>query len=92
MPDPAAALPTGQAPSVQGNASLTDPVRLEECLAELNTEGVQPIVVDFARFDNQEAAIIVMAGRDGGYEIWAVKRTCGPGDAGELAFVDVAGP
>lgn len=77
------------APSFAGNAMLTDPVRLAECLAEINSDDVQPIVVDFARYEGQDAAIIVLAARDGGYEVWAVTRTCGPGDRSTLAVVNV---
>ncbi|MFN8080168.1 MAG: hypothetical protein U0Q19_11420 [Kineosporiaceae bacterium] len=68
---------------------LTDPGRLEECLEELNAGGHQPIAIDLARYDGREAAIIVLTGRDGGYEVWAVSRSCGRGNAGQLGYVSV---
>ena len=83
-------LPVGSASALSGSTpGLTDPGRLEECLEELNAGGHQPIAIDLARYDGREAAIIVLAGRDGGYEVWAVSRSCGRGNAGQLGYVSV---
>ncbi len=86
------AQPLNRAPSISGNATLTDPVKLAECLAALNVESQQPIAVDFARFEGEDAAIIVMAARDGGYQVYAVRRTCGPDDSGALKSTTAASP
>ncbi len=76
-------------PSVAGNATLTDPAKLAECLAALNVDNPQPIAIDFARYEGGDAAIILLAARDGGYEVWAVSRTCGPDDSGVRGFVTI---
>ncbi len=78
--------------TVPSDSPLTDPKRLAECLAELKAPGQNPIAVDLARFEGNEAAIIVLAGRDGGYEVWAVSRTCHAGDAGMLGYTPVPPP
>jgi hypothetical protein len=72
-----------------GSASLADPRRLAACLEELDAGGLQPLVVDLARYDGKQAAIIVVASPDGGREVWAVGRDCGTGQAGQLAYVAV---
>jgi hypothetical protein len=74
---------------VPSNAPLAAPKRLAECLAELEAPGQNPIAVDLARFDGREAAIIVLAGRNGGYEVWAVSRNCGAGASGLISFTSV---
>jgi len=75
---------------IAGNTDLTDPANLARCLEMLKVSSLQPIAIDFARFEGRDAAIIVIAGRDGGYEVWAVARTCGvPGGEGRLAVAGV---
>lgn len=75
--------------TMPSDSPLTDPKRLAECLAELNAPGQNPIAVDLARFEGKEAAIIVLAGRDGGYEVWAVDRSCHAGDSGLFSYTPV---
>jgi hypothetical protein len=72
-----------------GNTLLTDPAALQACLTTLGVKNQQPIAVDLATYQGREAAIIVLAARDGGYEIWAVERTCAPGHGGQLAYKPV---
>ena len=69
---------------------LRDPAALQACLKELGvTAGTTPILVDLAKFDGRDAAIIVLAGRDGGYEVWAVARGCRTGAGGQLSYTSV---
>lgn len=69
-----------------GNQTLRTPAALRACLAAIDAADQQPLAVDLARYERQEAAIVVLPGRDGGYEVWAVARTCGPGGDGTLKF------
>jgi hypothetical protein len=69
---------------------LRDPAALQACLKELGvTPGTTPILVDLAKFDGRDAAVIVLAGRDGGYEVWAVARDCRTGAGGQLSYTSV---
>jgi len=80
----------GKAPdaAVEGGAQdLQNPERLAACLAALGAPGKTPLVVDIARYQQREAAVIVLPGRGGGYEAWAVSPDCGiEGDAGTLTY------
>lgn len=70
-----------------GAQDLQKPERLAACLAALGAPGQTPLVVDIARYQQREAAVIVLPGRGGGYEAWAVSPDCGiEGDAGTLTY------
>jgi hypothetical protein len=72
-----------------GSAVIAQPKVLAKCLDALNATSQTPIAVDLAQYKNREAAIIVLTGQDGGYEVWAVSRDCGSGDESTLSFVAV---
>ncbi len=69
-----------------GNVQLSQPASLQGCLAALGVRSQRPIAIDLARYQGRDAAIIVLSSRDGGYEVWAVERTCGSGNGGQLAY------
>jgi hypothetical protein len=69
--------------------SLRDPAALQGCLRAIDAAGVRPVAVDLATYQGREAAILVLPGRDGGYEVWAVARDCRPGADGTLHFAAV---
>jgi hypothetical protein len=81
--------PLRSAPSPAGGQSLRDPAALQGCLKAIDAAGVRPIAVDLATYQGREAAILVLPGRDGGYEVWAVARDCRPGADGTLHFAAV---
>lgn len=72
-----------------GGQSLRDPAALQGCLEAIDAAGVRPLAVDLATYQGREAAILVLPGRDGGYEVWAVARDCRPGNDGTLHFAAV---
>lgn len=72
-----------------GNSAIAQPKVLAQCLDALSATGQTPVAVDLAQYKNREAAIIVLTGQDGGYEVWAVSRDCGSGDEATLQFVAV---
>jgi hypothetical protein len=80
---------TGLQRQSAGDEALRSPAALQNCLAALDSGGEQPLAVDLARYENREAAIVVLPGRDGGYEVWAVARSCGPDGDGTLKFATV---
>jgi hypothetical protein len=92
---PAAAAPSPtvsaemQAPAAAdaGNLDLRNPAALNGCLAALQTGGRRPVAVDLAKYDGRDAAIIVLDGVNGGYEVWAVARDCRPGADGTINYI-----
>ncbi|HET9655191.1 MAG TPA: hypothetical protein VFP72_07545 [Kineosporiaceae bacterium] len=90
---PSAAPGTTTATSAQadgGNVSLQDPKALNGCLSALQAGGRRPVAVDLARYEGREAAIIVLNGINGGYEVWAVARDCRPGADGTITYLSLA--
>lgn len=87
-----AAVPT-ESPSPKtraiGNLSLRDPKQLQGCLEALHAGSKEPVAVDLATYDGQEAAVIVLIGEGGGYEVWVVARTCQAGQDGTLRFLQL---
>jgi hypothetical protein len=59
---------------------------LAACLAAIDAEDLTPVAVDFARFDGQDVALLVLPSPAGDYEVWAVSRTCSPGADGTQFF------
>jgi len=89
-PTAAASPPVNSAQAAAaGNQSLRDPAALQACLQAIDAAGVRPLAVDLARYQGREAAILVLPGRDGGYEVWAVARDCRPGADGTLYFAAI---
>ncbi|HEY6794027.1 MAG TPA: hypothetical protein VI248_05020, partial [Kineosporiaceae bacterium] len=88
--------PTGRgAPSAVGASAtrtagtVADPNQLTSCLVGLGEKDRQPSVVDLARYQGREAAVIVLPGRTGGFDIWVVPRQCRAGAELPLAFKSV---
>ena len=65
---------------------MTDPAALKQCLASLDAADLAPVAVDLARWQDRDAAIIILQARAGGYEFWAVARDCNAKDSGALFF------
>lgn len=87
-----AAVPSeSQSPKARatGNLSLRDPKQLQGCLQALHAGSKEPVAVDLATYDGQEAAVIVLIGEGGGYEVWVVARTCQAGQDGTLRFLQL---
>lgn len=74
------------AASPQGQQLLRSPTALQACLNAIGANQ-PPVAVDLARYNGQEAAIIVLPADGGGYEVWVVARDCKPGDDGSIAVV-----
>jgi hypothetical protein len=81
--------PSGASAADAGKDALRDPTTLNGCLAALEAGGRRPVAVDLARFDGRDAAIIVLNGTNGGYEVWAVERGCRPGADGTITYLDL---
>ncbi len=81
--------PSVGASMAANGTQLSQPAVLARCLDALNAGDQTPLAVDIAQYQNREAAIIVLRGEDGGYEVWAVSRDCGSGDEAPLHFVVV---
>jgi hypothetical protein len=72
-----------------GNQSLRNPATLNGCLSALQAGGRRPVAVDLARYEGRDAAVIVLNGTNGGYEVWVVARDCRPGADGTIKYLDL---
>lgn len=72
-----------------GNDALRNPGTLSGCLNALRAGGRRPVAVDLARYEGRDAAVIVLNGANGGYEVWVVARDCRPGADGTITFLDL---
>jgi hypothetical protein len=70
---------------------LTNPARLSSCLDALNVSQDRLIAIDLATYEGREAAILLLRTSDGGREVWAVERTCAPGNEGALKYARLSG-
>ncbi|GAA3608492.1 hypothetical protein GCM10022223_25630 [Kineosporia mesophila] len=87
---------TGEMPGASGTETgtdngelLKDPKALEKCLQAIDQQDAHPVAVDLATYNGREAALIVLPGASGGYDVWIVARTCQPGDDGTIDVVEV---
>jgi hypothetical protein len=64
---------------------LTSPAALRACLSAIGADDDQPVAVDLARWDDRDAAIIVLNADGGGYDVWVVARTCAANADGTIA-------
>ncbi len=93
-PKDTAQLPTparASVPQAQASGGLTDPAVLAQCLKQLDTQG-PALAVDLARWQGQEAAVIVVPSQSGtgGYEVWVVARSCRAGADGTLYWASIS--
>jgi hypothetical protein len=72
-----------------GNLALRDPAELDGCLSALHAGNKEPVAVDLATFDGQEAAVIILLGEGGGYEVWVVARTCSASSEETMKFLQL---
>ena len=71
---------------------VRNPSRLAACLATLDLARDRVVAVDLATYEGREAAILVLEPpTGGGYEVWAVERTCGSGVGGALKYTRLPG-
>lgn len=75
--------PGSEPGSVQGY-DVADQTALAACLVAVGRPGVEPVVTDLATFQGQDAAVVVIADRDG-YEVLVVPAGCGAGQDRVLA-------
>lgn len=89
---PAGATPVARATTVPSRpGTVSDPLQLTSCLRALGEGDSAPIAVDLARYQGREAAVMVLAGKNGGLDVWVVARGCRPGAEGTLAYKTVPG-
>jgi hypothetical protein len=86
----------GKTPSTSSSSSLplkpgtiADPEQLSQCLRALGENDRQPLAVDLARYQGREAAVVVLPGATGGFDVWVVARDCRPGAEGTLAYKSI---
>ncbi len=65
---------------------LSDPASLRECLDGLGVPGAQLVLADIALFEDQPAAVLVLATQDGTRQAWVVSTTCRSGQDGTKYF------
>ncbi len=82
--------PAASSAAQDGSQLLRSQSALRSCLDAIGAGNDQPVAVDLARYAGQEAAIIVLNGDSGGYEVWVVARTCAQGADGTIDVVPVA--
>jgi hypothetical protein len=75
--------------SPSGDQSLRSPAALRACLSALGAPTAQPVTVDLARYEGRDAAVLVLPGAAGAYDVWVVARDCRPGAVGTLEHVTV---
>lgn len=92
----ASATATGSASATASGTSaaeavgtVADPDQLDSCLAALGENDRSPLVVDLATYEGREAAVIVLSGTTGGYDVWIVARTCTMGADGTLGYKEI---
>lgn len=77
-------------------STLAAPGPLASCVTELaGKAGVRPLAVDFAQYDGQPAAVVVLpefGGRPPLLDVWVVAPTCRKGDPHLLYFVRLPQP
>lgn len=69
--------------------TVTDPEQLSQCLRALGESDPHPLAVDLASYQGREAAVIVLPGATGGFNVWVVARDCRPGAEGPLAYKSI---
>lgn len=77
---------------VSATSRLADPEALAQCVRELAPGGkARPLLVDLARFNGREAAVIVLPrpGEEDRLEIWVVGPGCTRGNAHTLHYQNV---
>lgn len=84
-PESAQATGSASSPLAATQNLLTSPDALRGCLSAIGAEGAQPLAVDLARWNQRDAAIIVLNADGGGYDVWVVARTCAPNADGTIA-------
>ena len=89
VPAPTASSTAAASAADTGDQSLRSPANLSGCLAALQAGGRRVVAVDLAKYDGRDAAIIVLDGANGGYEVWAVARDCRPGADGTITYLDI---
>jgi hypothetical protein len=88
---PKAAPNASKSTTTTGQQLLRSPAALQACLKAIGADQ-QPVAVDLARYNDQEAAIIVLPADGGGYVVNVVARDCRPGADGTIDVVTLKNP